>query len=368
MSIAGGRSRPAADTSGRSPRRGALGITVGEWWARWYPAVDLAPSTLEAYAQQYRRHVGPRFAGARLDEVTALEPSQFARGLCEGGLAPSSVAVATAVIRDLLVDAAIEGLIPVAPVGGIRQRRAGRGQPVRAGVAAELSTVLAVCRRLPAQESLMALTAVFTRMRWGEVCGIRIGALRVQPAGLGVGGGVYEIDARFGAVHEDVHSRRYFGPPKDGRARLIDLPVFLAGLLNEHAEAAGGRLVLFTNRRGDPIRHTDFLRLWRAACDGRPTQYGPRGEVRAPAEPPLHPGLRFHDLRHTHKTMLTELGVPEVLQDERLGHHPPGMRSVYGHTTRRMHEELVDGLQRSWERELAQGIGAWGNPRAPEGL
>ena len=77
---------------------------------------------------------------------------------------------------------------------------------------------------------------------------------------------------------------------------------------------------------------------------------------------------RTHDLRHTHKTMLTELGVPEVLQDERLGHHPPGMRSVYGHTTRRMHEELVDGLQRSWERELAQGIGAWGNPRAPEGL
>jgi hypothetical protein len=51
------------------------------------------------------------------------------------------------------VDAAIEGLIPVAPVGGIRQRRAGRGQPVRAGVAAELSTVLAVCGRLPAQEA-----------------------------------------------------------------------------------------------------------------------------------------------------------------------------------------------------------------------
>jgi hypothetical protein len=25
----------------------------------------------------------------------------------------------------------------------------------------------------------------------------------------------------------------------------------------------------------------------------------------------LHPGLRFHDLRHTHKTMLDELGVPK---------------------------------------------------------
>ena len=81
MLIAGGHSRAAAGTSGRSPRRGASGMTVGEWWARWFPAVDLAPGTLEAYAQQYRRHVGPRFAGARLDEVTALELSRFARGL-----------------------------------------------------------------------------------------------------------------------------------------------------------------------------------------------------------------------------------------------------------------------------------------------
>jgi integrase len=326
-------------------------VTVGEWWARWFPAVDLAPSTLEAYAQQYRRHVEPRFARVRLDEITALDLSQFARSLREQGLAPSSVAVAMAVIRDLLVDAAGEGLITAAPTGVIRRRRAGRAGPVRAGVAAELGTVLAVRRRLPDQESLMALTAVFTGMRWGEVCGMRTGTLRLQPAGLGVGGGVYEIDAQLGAVHEDVHARRFFGPPKDGHGRVIDLPVFLADLLQALVEAVDGRTLVFANRHGEPIRHTDFLRRWRPACDGRSAQYGREGELRAPAEPPLHPRLRFHDLRHTHKTMLIELGVPEVLQDERLGHHPPGMRGVYAHTTRRMREELVDGLQELWERE-----------------
>jgi integrase len=327
---------------------------VGEWWARWFPAVDLAPGTLEAYAQQYQRHVGPRFARVRLDEVTALDLSQFARSLREQGLAPSSVAVAMAVIRDLLVDAAAQGLIAAAPVGGIRRRGAGRGGPVRAGVAAELGTVLAVRGRLPEQEALMALTAVYTGMRWGEVCGMRTGTLRLPPARLGVGGGVYEVDAQLGSVHEDVHARRYFGPPKDGRGRVIDLPVFLAELLQARIEAVDGRTLIFANRHGEPIRHTDFLRLWRAACDGRPARYGRGGELREPAESPLHSGLRFHDLRHTHKTMLTELGVPEVLQDERLGHHPPGMRGVYAHTTRRMREELVDGLQGLWERELTR--------------
>lgn len=67
---------------------------------------------------------------------------------------------------------------------------------------------------------------------------MRTGALRLQPVGLGVGGGVYEVDAQFGAVHEDVHSRQFFGPPKDGRGRVIDLPAFPADLLAETAEAA----------------------------------------------------------------------------------------------------------------------------------
>jgi hypothetical protein len=103
------------------------GLTVGEWWLRWFPAQDLAPATLENYAQWYRRHVGPRFARVRLGEVSALDLSQFARGLREQGLAPSSVAVSMSVIRDLLADAAAQGLIPVAPASRVRRRRTGRG-------------------------------------------------------------------------------------------------------------------------------------------------------------------------------------------------------------------------------------------------
>jgi hypothetical protein len=84
---------------------------------------------------------------------------------------------------------------------------------VRVGVAVDLGTVVAVGERLPAQEALMVIVAGFT--------GMRTGYLRLQPAGLGVGGGVYEVDARFGAVHEE-------------------------------------RPLLFANRRGEQARHSDF--------------------------------------------------------------------------------------------------------------
>ena len=54
--------------------------------------------------------------------------------------------------------------------------------------------------------------------------------------------------------------------------------------------------------------------------------------------------------------MLVELEVPEVLQGERLGHRPTGMRAVYAHTTPTMHKQMIEGLERMWaDREKSTG-------------
>jgi hypothetical protein len=38
----------------------ASGFVVNPWWDRWFPAQNLAPGTLEAYAQQFgSRAVAP---------------------------------------------------------------------------------------------------------------------------------------------------------------------------------------------------------------------------------------------------------------------------------------------------------------------
>lgn len=161
-----------------------------------------------------------------------------------------------------------------------------------------------------------------------------------------MGGGVHEVDVQFGAVHEDVHARPFFGPPKDARGRVIDLPLFLADLLAERIEAVGGRTLLFANRSGEPIRRTDFLRLWRHACDGVPAGYARYESEREAATAPVHRGLRHHGLRHT--------------QDDadrtrpRAARKPPGMRSIYAHTTNAMREAMVEGLQGQWEHEQSR--------------
>lgn len=61
------------------PEAGPVAVlTVGAWWERWFPLQDLAPATLETYAQQYRRHIAPRFATTPIGQVTGLDLVGFA--------------------------------------------------------------------------------------------------------------------------------------------------------------------------------------------------------------------------------------------------------------------------------------------------
>ena len=54
------------------------------------------------------------------------------------------------------------------------------------------------------------------------------------------------------------------------------------------------------------------------------------------------PRLRFHDLRHTHATLLLKAGVPIKVVSERLGHSTPGFTmATYQHVIPGMQQEAA---------------------------
>ncbi len=106
-------------------------------------------------------------------------------------------------------------------------------------------------------------------------------------------GAWYTIDPMVGVVHEDAHARRYFGPPMGGYGRAVDLPPFLARLLAAHITATGYRELLFANRHGGPLRHSDFLRRWRQACDGADARFGQGGKLLSAVTASVYFGLLF---------------------------------------------------------------------------
>nr|WP_273700068.1 tyrosine-type recombinase/integrase [Actinomadura graeca] len=68
---------------------------------------------------------------------------------------------------------------------------------------------------------------------------------------------------------------------------------------------------------------------------------------------PLSAGLTPHGLRHSHRTMLEEDGIPPVLIDERMGHEDGSVQRRYTHVTAPMRRRLVGELTVRWEAALA---------------
>ncbi|MFE9254091.1 LacI family DNA-binding transcriptional regulator [Streptomyces sp. NPDC006879] len=80
---------------------------------------------------------------------------------------------------------------------------------------------------------------------------------------------------------------------------------------------------------------------------------------------PIARGLTPHGLRHTHKTVLEELGTPPKLMDERMGHEDGSVQARYTHITKGMRKRLMDGLTEQWEESLAARLALSPRSRVP---
>ncbi|MTE20178.1 LacI family DNA-binding transcriptional regulator [Streptomyces sp. TRM43335] len=67
---------------------------------------------------------------------------------------------------------------------------------------------------------------------------------------------------------------------------------------------------------------------------------------------PITKGLTPHGLRHTHRTVMEDLGTEKVLMDERMGHIDGSVSARYAHVTPGMRKRLMAGLTEQWEAAL----------------
>jgi integrase len=80
---------------------------------------------------------------------------------------------------------------------------------------------------------------------------------------------------------------------------------------------------------------------------------------------PIAPSLTPHGLRHTHRTLMEELGTPAKLMDERMGHEDGSVQARYTHVTPEMRRRLLAGLTEQWEAALdARRVISPGSPVA----
>lgn len=78
---------------------------------------------------------------------------------------------------------------------------------------------------------------------------------------------------------------------------------------------------------------------------------------------PIAERLTPHGTRHSHKTLMDELGTPSQLKDERMGHLDGSVQVRYSHITRTMRDRLMEDLTDLWRAALDERRSM--SPRSP---
>jgi integrase len=313
-------------------------LTFGAYLtSQWLPAkkLHLATSTYRGYERNVTRHILPALGRVgirrlRYQQIEALygqllEPDEGK------GLAPKTVYEIHLIIKGALADALRRGLVTrnvAVAARAPKQRSLQRteGTSLTEGELRQLMRTAVDHRLFP----LYWLTAM-TGMRRNEVLGLRWPDIDFKKKRLHLNRGLV-------VVGYEVHQTR--GKTKNARRTIAlddtTLTILTGWRAFQAAEFAAVGIPneerwVFTDGGGEAVHPHAVYEAFRRIVHNAGV-----------------PAIRFHDLRHTHGSLLIKDGIPVTVVSERLGHANiaftmqtyqhvlPGMQADAAHATERL--------------------------------
>jgi integrase len=340
--------------------RKKFGVFVIEWMAAQKPRGRTEMNRWE----RLEAHILPRWKDTALTAVNWFEVEAWARTLT---CARSTVKDCVQLMSRIMNGAVDARHLTANPLAGRRLTGLPADPSKRKSdedTVAEPEVVLQLARRLGPVYGLHIVTAAFTGLRYEELVGLHRRHALLERRQRHDGGiftcPIIRIDADEGAlseyyVRDEEGKRKSFRglePPKNEKsARDVDLPPFLAQLLEKHL-ADWPHEFVFTTVTGKWWWRSYWHDVLRPAADGREARPKARGTAVKVEWEPLMSGLTMRDLRHTHDTWQEQIGVRPVLGYEQMGHKYPGIKGTYRHPTPPMRVERLQGLQQIYERAM----------------
>jgi len=314
-----------------------------QWADRWWATTTkLRPTTRRGYWGPLQRHVRPHFEGWPMSDITYMVVEEFIAHLLAKGLNPKHVRDCVSVLS-LVMKAAVRANVrkdnPAAEHHiPIPRRKLHEGDVLTMEQVHQLVAHV----KDPYKPAVWLL--MLAGLRPAELCGLRVCDVDFHKHVIHVSQTVLPVHSfdneGFGLVT---------GPPKTSAGdRRIPIPAWLcddlAALVRARREGIG--------TAGDGSK-TDFLFQTRY---GNPLNRDKlREKVIRPAlrDAGLPETFRTYDLRHSHASVLIDLGVNLLALAQRMGHSDPAMTlRLYGHLFEGAQVELsekIDGLRAATE-------------------
>ena len=321
--------RFGASSATRSGETSAPVPLLAQYVAVWLDGLEglVLSSTVEAYAGRLQRHVLPRLAERRLDEIEVDDILTLISDLRKQGYSGTTIAVTLTPLSRLFAHAVRRGLIEVNPVSKLdrseRPRVSRQERPVLNPE--EIGRLLEAAQ--PRFRTLLA-TAILSGLRQGELLGLHWRDV--------------DFDNQLIHVRTALDRKRRDVPPKTERAvRDVVLMPALGEALRQHKTETRFNHpddYVFTTRTGTP-HHAPHIGL--------------RALKPALEKAGLQP-VRWHDLRHTFASLLVAGGANITFVSRQLGHTSSQITlGIYAHLldgdeqarrTREMLQEMFVGV------------------------
>ncbi|MFC2000695.1 tyrosine-type recombinase/integrase [Chloroflexota bacterium] len=286
--------------------------TLAEYLERWlndYAWPNLAPRTAEGYESIVRCHLTPALGNIIL---TRLKPEHLQGYYSEklsdgrydgkGALTKTTVSHHHTCIHRALKMALKWGLINRNPADAITAPRPQRSE-MHTMNEDDLHIFLEAAQRTPYY--VLFYLALFTGMRRSELLALRWCDIDLMLCQVYVTRSLHHL--RTGEL--------VFRAPKTAKGRrMVSLPPSVAMLLQEHKDKQAAQRVML----GIPLKDDDLIF---SGFEGKPllpdtvSHAWSKLVKRAGLE-----GIRLHDARHTHASLMLKQGVHPKIVQERLGH------------------------------------------------
>ena len=310
--------------------------TLGAFMAG--PRLDSKPTithpTRARYVWMLDKNIAPVIGPIKLARLRPEDLDAFYADLfqCGGprrqGLAAKTVLEIHRIVSNALDLAVDRQLISINPAHRARPPRSGRRSEV-SGIwnAAQLCHFLDATRTKRLHPALH-LTA-HTGIRRGELAGLNWVELNETAETLSIAR-THQVAA--GRVVEAAVKTRSSRRSIDLDSRTMAVLTRWRRRLTREGAVITPATPMFLNRHYDPPSPESFSQLF----------------TRSTAEAGL-PRIRFHDLRHTHASLLVAAGAPIKVVSERLGHAHPGF-------TMHTYQHLLPGMGATAAHQFAQVI------------
>jgi integrase len=285
-------------------------------------------STYIRYERLCRLHILPAIGYMKLQKINTLTVQNLIDDLAsEHNFAKKSCRLVTTIIKDVFRRAIIEGLVKANPVQEIDLPKESESEMV-IWDQPDIELFLSLRNeRTRGKYYIAILTALFTGMRKGEILGLTWD----------------NIDFNKNIIHIkqilESDGSKISKKTKSKSFRQVLIPDLLKQELIRHKKfqkddsPSNPNNLVFCTRRGLRVIPNTLNDVLNSYC----AKYN-------------LPRMRFHDLRHTHATMLIKENVNIKVIQERLGHSKASITlDIYSHILPGMQQSVTEKLNKLYE-------------------